>query len=117
MTDAAVLGARQNLPDDLLRALRKAADKDRRRVTQEIIHLLESALGMAERPLPRSAGVIDRRAATREEVATTWVTAVELSTKRSQTEAKRLRPSVRCTYQGEAAEISPSFSASLLLNY
>jgi plasmid stability protein len=45
----------KNLPDDLLRALRKAADKDRRSVTQEIIHLLESALGgRAERPAPRS---------------------------------------------------------------
>lgn len=45
----------KNLPDDLLRALRKAADKDRRSVTQEIIHLLESALaGRAGRPVPRS---------------------------------------------------------------
>ncbi len=45
----------KNLPDGLLRALRKAADKDRRSVTQEIIHLLESALGTAERRAPRSA--------------------------------------------------------------
>lgn len=45
----------KNLPDDLLRALRKEADKERRSMTQEIIHLLESALGRAERPAPRSA--------------------------------------------------------------
>jgi plasmid stability protein len=44
----------KNLPEDLLRALRKAADKDRRSVTQEVIHLLEFALGRAERPAPRS---------------------------------------------------------------
>lgn len=37
----------KNLPDGLLRALRRAADKDRRSVTQEIIHLLECALGRA----------------------------------------------------------------------
>jgi plasmid stability protein len=34
----------KNLPDDLLQALRKAADRDRRSLTQEIIHLLEVAL-------------------------------------------------------------------------
>lgn len=41
----------KNLPDDLLRALRKAAEKDRRSLTQEVIHLLDAALrGRAGRP-------------------------------------------------------------------
>jgi plasmid stability protein len=41
----------KNLPDDLLRALRKAAKKDRRSLTQEVIHLLDAALrGHAARP-------------------------------------------------------------------
>lgn len=39
----------KNLPDDLLQALRKAADRDRRSLTQEIIHLLEVALRGGER--------------------------------------------------------------------
>lgn len=39
----------KNLPDDLLRALREAAARDRRSLTQEIIHLLEVALRSGER--------------------------------------------------------------------
>lgn len=34
----------KNLPEDLLRALRVAAERDRRSLTQEIIHLLDTAL-------------------------------------------------------------------------
>jgi plasmid stability protein len=84
MTDAAVLGARQNLPDDLLRALRKAADKDRRSMTQEIIHLLESALGRAERAAPRSADADAQLAAWRK-LAGRWESDADRST-----EARRL---------------------------
>jgi plasmid stability protein len=35
----------KNVPDDLLRALREAADGDRRSLNQEIIHLLTTVLG------------------------------------------------------------------------
>ena len=39
----------KNLPDDLLNALRDAAKNERRSLTQEVIHLLSSALrGRAE---------------------------------------------------------------------
>lgn len=38
----------KNLPDELLDELRTAAERDRRSLTQEIIHLLETAL--RERP-------------------------------------------------------------------
>jgi plasmid stability protein len=34
----------KNLPDDLLNELRAAAERDRRSLTQEAIHLLETAL-------------------------------------------------------------------------
>ncbi len=45
----------KNLPDDLLRALRRAAQKDHRSLTREIIHRLESSLrGRGEHPTPRS---------------------------------------------------------------
>lgn len=41
----------KNLPDPLLRDLRKAAEKDRRSLTQEIIHLLDAAVrGRIGRP-------------------------------------------------------------------
>ncbi len=74
----------KNLPDDLLRALRKAADKDRRSVTQEIIHLLESALGRAARSPPRSADAGAQLAAWRK-LAGKWESDVDRST-----EARRL---------------------------
>jgi plasmid stability protein len=46
----------KNLPGPLLRDLRKAAVKDRRSLTQEIIHLLDAALrGRAGGPPPRRA--------------------------------------------------------------
>lgn len=38
----------KNLPEDLLAALRLAAERDRRSLTQEIIHLLEAALARSE---------------------------------------------------------------------
>ena len=45
----------KNLPDELLRALREAAERDRRSLTQEILHLLDVAL--RARPSDRAAGV------------------------------------------------------------
>ena len=42
----------KNLPDDLLRELRAAADHDRRSLNQQVIHLLDTAL----RAVPRHAG-------------------------------------------------------------
>lgn len=50
----------KNVPEPLLHALRAAAERDRRSVTQEIIHLLERALdGRAEpRPTPDVAAQV-----------------------------------------------------------
>lgn len=42
----------KNLPEDLLQALRAAAERDRRSLNQEVIHLLEGAL--AERAQARA---------------------------------------------------------------
>jgi plasmid stability protein len=47
----------KNLPDDLLEALRVAAEKDRRSVTQEIIYLLYGAL--QDRLVPQPSPVRD----------------------------------------------------------
>jgi len=47
----------KNLPDDLLGALREAAERDRRSLTQEIIHLLQNALRGGKRPAGRTAAI------------------------------------------------------------
>lgn len=47
----------KNVPDDLLRALRRAADRDRRSLTQEIIHLLDSALHGRSPPSAEARGM------------------------------------------------------------
>ncbi len=48
----------KNLPDPLLRDLRKAAERDRRSLTQEVIHLLDGAVrGRAGRLPTRGIGV------------------------------------------------------------
>jgi plasmid stability protein len=39
----------KNLPEGLLRSLRKAAEKDRRSLTQEVIYLLDTSLRRAGR--------------------------------------------------------------------
>ncbi len=43
----------KNLPDELLQALRDAAEHDRRSLTQEIIHLLETALRVRPKRVER----------------------------------------------------------------
>ena len=47
----------KNLPDDLLHALREAAASDRRSLTQEIIHLLDTALRDRAEPASPPTGV------------------------------------------------------------
>lgn len=75
----------KNLPDDLLRALRKAADKDRRSMTQEILHLLESALARRDdRPDPGAAAADAQLAAWRK-LAGKWESEIDRAT-----EAERL---------------------------
>jgi plasmid stability protein len=46
----------KNLPHDLLEALREVAERERRSMSQEIIHLLEAALGRRPKsPTPPAA--------------------------------------------------------------
>jgi plasmid stability protein len=75
----------KNLPDDFLRALRSAAETDRRSLTQEIIHLVDSALRARDEHLaPRRAEVETQLAAWRK-LAGKWQSDVD-----RQTEAERL---------------------------
>ncbi len=70
----------KNVPDELLRALREVAEEDRRSLTREIIHLLESALhGRGEPPAPRSSGAHAQLAAWRK-LAGKWESDVDRAT-------------------------------------
>lgn len=62
----------KNLPGPLLRDLRKAAERDRRSLTQEIIHLLEAALrGRIGASAPRRAD-LDAQLAAWRKLARKW---------------------------------------------
>jgi len=69
----------KNLPEDLFRALRKAAETDRRSLTKEIIHLLETAL--ERRPERSNAGAddVDAQVAAWRKLAGKWVPDVDLA--------------------------------------
>jgi plasmid stability protein len=57
----------KNLPEELLRSLREAAEKDRRSLTQEIIYLLDTALrSRGDRPASQRPHVDSQIAAWRE---------------------------------------------------
>lgn len=68
----------KNLSDDLLAELREAAERDRRSLTQEIIHLLETAL----RSRPKSAPPPDVKAqvAAWRKLAGKWESDVDAAT-------------------------------------
>jgi plasmid stability protein len=75
----------KNLPDALLRDLRKAAERDRRSVTKEIIYLLEASLrARVERSRSRGTDVHAQLAAWRK-LAGKWDSDVDRAT-----EAERL---------------------------
>lgn len=75
----------KNLPDELLNALREAAENDRRSLTQEIIHLLDGALrGRGEQPNPPRPDVEAQVAAWRK-LAGHWESEID-----QPTEAKRV---------------------------
>jgi len=79
----------KNLPDDLLRALREAAESDRRSLTQELIHLLDTALrGRTERPA-RKVRDVDAQVAAWRELAGKWQSDVDAATESERLMASR----------------------------
>lgn len=80
----------KNLPDDLLAALRTAAARDRRSLTQEIIHLLEVALRGGERSIARTADVKAQVAAWRK-LAGKWRSDVDAATETKHVMDRRTR--------------------------
>jgi plasmid stability protein len=69
----------KNLPDDLLGALRAAAERDRRSLTQEVIHLLDAALrGRLERGRSaRPSEEVEAQLAAWRELAGQWKSDVD----------------------------------------
>jgi hypothetical protein len=80
----------KNVPEDLMQALRRAADEDRRSVTQQIIHLLESALGG---PAPRGgrAPDVEAQLAAWRKLAGQWESDVDRATETRQLLSRRTR--------------------------
>ena len=75
----------KNVPERLLRELRKSAERDRRSLNQEIIHLLEGSL----REPRRSANVqaeVDAQVAAWRKLAGKWQSDVDAAT-----EARRIK--------------------------
>ena len=62
----------KNLPDDLLRELRAAADHDRRSLNQQVIHLLDLALRTAPRRALTPRAEMDAQVAAWRRLAGRW---------------------------------------------
>ena len=69
----------KNLPEELLAALRAAAARGRRSVTQEIIHLLDIAL-QAGQPPARDAADMEAQVAAWRKLAGKWTSDVDPAT-------------------------------------
>ncbi len=81
----------KNLPDELLRTLKEAAERDRRSLTQEIIHLVETALRAAsERTTVRAANTEAQVAAWRK-LAGKWKSGVDQATEAKQIVERRTK--------------------------
>lgn len=79
----------KNVPDDLLRALREAADTDRRSLNQEIIHLLTAVVGDRNaKPVAASPKVQAQVAAWRN-LAGRWKSDIEPATEAEQVTERR----------------------------
>lgn len=75
----------KNLPEVLLSSLRAAAEKDRRSLTQEIIHLLDQALQEHERQPAAPRANVEAQIAAWRKLAGKWQSDVDHGT-----EAKRI---------------------------
>jgi len=79
----------KNVPDELLAALHAAAERDRRSMTQEIIHLLEIAL-RDEHSVGRAADTEAQLAAWRK-LAGKWKSDVDLATETKRIMGRRTK--------------------------
>lgn len=78
----------KNLPEDLLESLRQSAERERRSLSQQIIHLLEEAVSEGKGPAPAVAparGLEEARLSAWRRLAGRWVSEHD-----ERTEAKQL---------------------------
>jgi plasmid stability protein len=61
----------KNVPDELLKALRRAAKSDRRSLNQEVMHLLGLALGTERAPV-RAAPDVEAQVSAWQSIARRW---------------------------------------------
>lgn len=83
----------KKLPDDLLDALRQAARRDRRSVTQEIVYLLEVAVRQGEhrQPPPVRAADVQAQVEAWRRLAGRWESDVDEATETERIMAGRTR--------------------------
>lgn len=79
----------KNLPDDLLGALREAAHRDRRSLSQEIIHLLE--VGLRGRDRRMAASDADAQVAAWRKLAGKWKSDVDPETETARILGRRTK--------------------------
>lgn len=79
----------KNLPDSLVAELREAAERDRRSLTQEILHLLETALRAS--PTPREVSDAKAQVAAWRKLAGKWESDVDVATEAARLARARTR--------------------------
>jgi plasmid stability protein len=70
----------KHLPDDLLEALRAAAERDRRSLTQEIIYLLSNAVAENPEALDNRNAMVEAQVAAWRKLAGRWESDVDAAT-------------------------------------
>jgi len=70
----------KNLPDSFLKALREAAERDRRSLTQEVIYLVEEALQNRPQSQPRHDRDLESQVAAWRALAARWESDVDIET-------------------------------------
>ena len=81
----------KNVPDELMRALRAAAEQDRRSLNQEIIHLLEAAIRSRGHDEALRPAEVQTQLAAWRKLAGTWQSEVELDEEITRTVGRRTR--------------------------
>lgn len=81
----------KNIPEELLRMLREAAEQDRRSLTQEIIHLLNTAIQRRNAPPASPVTGAEAQVAAWRKLAGKWESDVDRATETERIMKRRSR--------------------------
>jgi len=81
----------KNVPEDLLRALRGAAERDRRSLNQQIIHLLEAAISGGDRGEVLRPAELQAQLAAWRKLAGQWQSDLDLPQETARVVGRRTR--------------------------